>query len=104
MTLDRGAQRIANAKTQLPQLREQMAFEKITVIVSSRRRHWRFYYDGKLLLQYWPSRSRTRIDAQLGAGVGIAEENMEPACRSAAQAGTLAIQQRDLLLAAAQEG
>jgi hypothetical protein len=84
------SKRIQTARTHLSQLQEEMAFERINVKCSLRKRHWRFYYNKtELLLQYWPARSVARL-------IGEADERE---CCSAAQAGQLAIQQRDRLLA-----
>lgn len=73
--------RLRLAQTELETLRNELAFEQITIELTDEGKHWQFKYGNKHLADYWPASGRGQIVGQA--------ESVE--CVSAAQAQRLAL-------------
>lgn len=69
------------AQRELSVLRNELAFEQITVELSDEGRHWQFKYGDKHIADYWPASGRGQV---VGATDSVT-------CISVAQAQKLAI-------------
>jgi hypothetical protein len=82
--------RLQVALSQLQTLKDELAFEKIFVVLSDNDRHWQFFYGTKYLASYWPASSRGQIAGHAGS----------IACISVSRARKMAIGAKNHLFAA----
>jgi hypothetical protein len=73
--------RLAYAKARLKELIENLAFENILVSMTDEEKHWKLYYRGTRIADYWPASGKGKI---------IGDTESSP-CSSPAQAQRLAV-------------
>jgi len=83
----RRRQRQREALRLYKQLRDEMRFEQIDLVVHNDGRHWQFRFGQQLLVDYWPSAGR----CQIGGGAS------QP-CNGPTHAGRRAIRQKRAIM------